>query len=304
MNAAAVRSEKTGPVICGVDTIESLPFVLENAQQLAAAYGARLLVVHAFDEPVAEAEDVLAAIRLRTEADRSAEIHVVEGSPADRILELARTERGAWLVVGAQGTRSFGAGIFGSVPRKLVQEAVCPLVIVRRGASALTGTPGRPDPAIVCGVDGSAHALAAVGTAADLAGTLDCRVALVHAPRSAKSFVRYLGRSTTPSLSVQPDALDRLTREILDAALEVVGDRPVSVHVEPGVPAEVLISVAEREGGRAIVVAGRGIGAVHAAVLGSVSESLVTSATVPVVVLPEGAEAAGNHLPAEASSAP
>jgi nucleotide-binding universal stress UspA family protein len=39
-----------------------------------------------------------------------------------------------------------------------------------------------------------------------------------------------------------------------------------------------------------IVIAGRGTGTVQASLLGSVALELISSAEVPVVVLPEGAE--------------
>jgi nucleotide-binding universal stress UspA family protein len=48
--------------------------------------------------------------------------------------------------------------------------------------------------------------------------------------------------------------------------------------------------VARDEHGRLIVIAGRGMGTVQASLLGSVAMALVSSAEIPVVVLPEGAE--------------
>jgi nucleotide-binding universal stress UspA family protein len=102
----------------------------------------------------------------------------------------------------------------------------------------------------------------------------------------------YLGRATTPSLSVQPDSAARQSREIIQAALDAVGDQHASAQIEAGDPARVLESVAQRENGRMIVVASRGIGAAHAAVFGSVTLSLLASAAVPLVIVSEAAERA------------
>jgi nucleotide-binding universal stress UspA family protein len=62
--------------------------------------------------------------------------------------------------------------------------------------------------------------------------------------------------------------------------------------VEPGAPAGVLATVADREDASLIVIAARGMGAVRAAFLGSVTTALATSATRPMVVLSEPAELA------------
>src|SRR5262249_11900019 len=132
-------------------------------------------------------------------------------------------------------------------------------------------------------------ALAAARIASGLAERLGYRVAVVHAPRTLKSLT-YVGRSTTPSLSQQPDQVAREGRSIVDAAVELVGDRPTSPSVAAGPPAEVLESVAKVENGRLIVIAGRGTGTVTATLLGSVALALISSAEVPVVVVTELAE--------------
>jgi nucleotide-binding universal stress UspA family protein len=56
---------------------------------------------------------------------------------------------------------------------------------------------------------------------------------------------------------------------------------------EPGPPAEVLESVAQREEARLIVITARGLGGVRASLLGSVAAELSAAATRPVVVLSE-----------------
>jgi nucleotide-binding universal stress UspA family protein len=62
--------------------------------------------------------------------------------------------------------------------------------------------------------------------------------------------------------------------------------------VEPGPPTKVLASVADRESARLIVIAARGVGALRAALLGSVAAELPAEAARPVVVLSVPAAAA------------
>jgi nucleotide-binding universal stress UspA family protein len=280
-------------IVCGIDDPVEAQSVLDTARWLAAACDGQLVVVHAFDEPVRDAEHVMLAIRDHTDADRNVEIRLVEGAPAERLLEVAGEERADFLVVGSRGRGALASGLLGSVSRSLVRTAACPVVIVPPKAAPPTAGTG-DDAAIVCGVDGSDHARAAARLAAELARRLGLRVAVVHAPRSKKS-LSYVGRSTTPSLSQQPDQVDRRSLEIVQEAVDALGDVPSAVYVEPGRPDQVLEAVAGRERGRLIVIAGRGAGPVSASVLGSVAHSLVTSADVPIVVLTEAAERAGTE---------
>jgi nucleotide-binding universal stress UspA family protein len=262
--------------------------IIDTARWLAAAYNAQLVVAHAFDEAVLDAEQIMDEVRLRTAADRQVETRLVEGSPAERLLGIADEEGAAFIVAGSRGRGAMASGVLGSVSRTLVRNANCPVVVVPPNSGDPSDA-GDGDATIVCGVDGSDHALAAARVARALAERLGYRVAVVHAPRSLKSMT-YLGRSTTPSLSQQPDQVARQSSEIVQAAVDLLGDRPSSAHIEAGPPAEVLESVARDENGRLIVIAGRGTGTVQAALLGSVALELISSAEVPVVVLPEGAE--------------
>src|SRR5262249_32335662 len=157
-----------------------------------------------------------------------------------------------FIVVGSRGRGAIASSLLGSVSRELTEKATCPLVVVPPNATAPTKD---GDAAIVCGVDGSEHALAAARVAGDLAERLGYRVAVVHASRTARSLLSYVGRSTTPSMSVQPDVADRLSREIMDDAVQALGGEAAYADVEPGEPAEVLQSVAKREHGRRIVAA-------------------------------------------------
>ena len=274
-------------IVCGVATADSQT-VLDTAAWLADKHRANLIVVHAFDEPVIDAEEVMDAIRAGTSSARDVETRLVEGSPAERLLEVAREEDADLLVVGSRGRGALAGGLLGSVTRELTQTAECPVVIVPPNASS----PSAGEGTVVCGVDGSQHALAAARVARRLGERLGYGVALVHASRTARSLLTYVGRSTTPSVSVQPDIADKQSQEILQQAAEAVGGEPAFAEVEAGDPAQVLLSVAKRENGRMIVIAARGVGAVHAALLGSVAVSLLQDADVPVVVLSEPAERA------------
>lgn len=282
-------------IVAGVDRSDAAEPVVDAAGWLASALDARLLVVHAVAEPVEEAEHLLESLRARLPGADDTSMRLVEGSPADRLIEVADEEDAELLVVGSRGRGALSSAVLGGVSRKVARDARCPVVVVPPAASI--GGPeagGGSDGTVVCGVDGSGHAVSAAQVAGRLAEYLGGRLLVVHARQDLKAVVSYRGaRSTTPPVTGQPDAVRRQADRVVEEAVEAVdADVEAMGLLEPGAPAEVLAAVADREDARLIVVAARGMGAVRAAFLGSVTTALATSAMRPVVVLSEPAELA------------
>jgi len=151
---------------------------------------------------------------------------------------------------------------------------------------------GGGETAIVCGVDGSDHAVAAARTSGELAGALGGRVVVAHALKDLRATIAYLGaRSTQPALTGQPDAREAEAVRIVEEALGAAGDGAAGV-IEPGAPWDALQAVAEREDALMLAVAARGQSAARAALLGSVATRLAEEATRPILVVPEPAEGA------------
>ncbi|HEU6446340.1 MAG TPA: universal stress protein [Gaiellaceae bacterium] len=122
-----------------------------------------------------------------------------------------------------------------------------------------------------------------------MAARLGYRLVLVHALQDVKAAFTYLGaRGGTPAVVAQPDEQRNQASGILDDARGSAGVEATLV-IESGPPWDVLESVAEREHGRLLVVAARGLGGVRATLFGSVAARLAASAARPVVVLPESA---------------
>jgi nucleotide-binding universal stress UspA family protein len=129
---------------------------------------------------------------------------------------------------------------------------------------------------IICGVDGSVDSRAALGVAARLAARLGDRLVLAHA-------VEY-GPVTYEAYSPLGGMAPRLDFAAVDAGLDQAERRVLT-----GLPAERLAELADEEDAELIVVGSRGHGALKAAFLGSVSNSLVGVARCPVLIVPPGA---------------
>ncbi|GAB5536946.1 MAG: universal stress protein [Rubricoccaceae bacterium] len=165
------------------------------------------------------------------------------------------------IVMGRHARRGLGRAVLGSVAEHLVREAPCPVATVVPSDDAPDASIDAP-PIVLCAVDLSEASATAVDLAAELAEGLGARLDLVHA---------------APSGSDAHERVDAL-------AAEVTGKVEVRSDVRAGSPAEV-IAEAISETSPALVVVGRRAG--MARLLGSVSERIVKTVAVPVVVAPE-----------------
>lgn len=105
---------------------------LDRARQLADAWQAALLVVHAMPRTSESPEP--ARQRIERELGRevpAAAIHVLEGEPVDAILAVARRERCDLIVLGDQGGPA-APPMAGSTTQALARKAPCSLLVVKR----------------------------------------------------------------------------------------------------------------------------------------------------------------------------
>jgi nucleotide-binding universal stress UspA family protein len=143
---------------------------------------------------------------------------------------------------------------------------------------------------VVCGVDGSAQSQAALTVAARLADSVDARLVVAHVVEQLHTPYAALG-ATGPGLPAPPPATvleaqvrdgERLVKDMTEQAGLGTAER----RVVSGVPAHELAKLAEDENAAFIVVGSRGRSALKAAVLGSVSTTLIGVAHRPVLVIP------------------
>jgi nucleotide-binding universal stress UspA family protein len=210
------------------------------------------------------------------------EAHLVEGRPADAILDLAERVGADLIVVGSRGLGSVKRLLVGSVSLGVVHHADRPVLVVR----------GRswPPVRVVIGEDFSEDARSAAGLGVPLAKLLGAETVLVHAyegmpphpetlPRDDRELYelmveKYLGRA-------EP-ALEARAAELEDA----YGVRP-RVRLPEGESARMLSAVAASFSETVLLVVGsRGLGAGGRVLLGSVSTKVLMAARGPVLVCP------------------
>ncbi|MCU4182861.1 universal stress protein [Acidiferrimicrobium sp. IK] len=198
-------------------------------------------------------------------ATTTAVVHrLVRCGPAAPVLRMLAVRRGAaMLVVGRGGASGLGRLVVGSVSDALAQDPPQPLAVVPAGYA----NAARAKVAVV-GVDGSAHADAALRWAATRAAATASRVRAV------------LARDGGDRHRPPPDARLDAVLAGLDPALRALVD-PAVVQ---GTPADALCHAA---GDADLLVVGtRGLGPLRRRVLGSTSRAVLHGCRVPLVIVP------------------
>lgn len=107
-----------------------------EALRLAQAWSVPLLAISAAltEEEYPEVEEILQ--KLQGEAEQQGvplEAHMVQGRPADAILRAAEVLKADLLILGSHGRTGLTRLFLGSVAERVVGQAACPVLIVKRG---------------------------------------------------------------------------------------------------------------------------------------------------------------------------
>src|SRR3954470_17111270 len=139
---------------------------------------------------------------------------------------------------------------------------------------------------ILVAVDGSAHARRAVADAADLATATNGSLTLITSVPDLKAWV--LGGTVAAPVDIESlrKATERDYRKLLDEAAATV---PAEIHAHQvlahGPPAHAITEQVATGGHDLVVMGSRGRGGVRALMLGSVSQQVLHSSPVPVLVV-------------------
>jgi len=136
---------------------------------------------------------------------------------------------------------------------------------------------------ILVAVDGSAHAERALEEAVDLARTQRSRITLISV--ASRTAWRFMAGPYTGLLPTQDDADREADATLREAAARLDDDMPVTTIVGQAAAAAAIIKRAAEGGHDLIVMGSRGRGGAAAALLGSVSHSVLNHSHVPVLIV-------------------
>ena len=290
-------------ILVGCDLSPASDQATDRAAAIAAAHGARLVLVHAQpeDAPVGEVDpetqqrlgEVTAAVRVRDArelADRlsrldergvPAEVKSRVGPPDEVLAQVAADLSAELIVIGSQGHTGIARMLLGSVASSTIRHATCD-VLVCRGPAA-TAPFQRPLVAIdfapvAAKVLAHASHVSAPGAPFDV----------VHAWQlpTGSWGATLLGQARFPWSTVR-DAVLASARSLAD---KLVADHqglghPLHVDLVQGPPASVITHAAERAGNDLIAVGAHGRRGVRRLLLGSVAESTIRHSPCSVLVV-------------------
>ena len=288
------RTGQTGGmsrIVVGIDGSPPSRTALRWALEEAARWPAELDVVHTLELPLTAPSMVgpmgLDSMERDAAALLSAEVAaaLAEGAPrptqlsevlgrTDAASAILDTAKGADLiVVGSRGRGGFKGLLLGSVSHRVLNAAVCPVVVTRDQAAPAGG--------IIVGVDHFEASSAALEWALGQAKRSVSPLTVV----GAWSWIDQKNRRFDPGYSEADvragvDELLAGARRAVDAADDV----EVTVRIVNDLPARALIDAAADQ--RLLVVGSRGLGRVRGALLGSVSTQCLHHAPCPVAVVP------------------
>lgn len=141
---------------------------------------------------------------------------------------------------------------------------------------------------ILVSYDGSEHASNALRMACGLAMKFDAELHLAHVPQVDTPAV-FIGAyaDAMPIMPTEEEIAEAGTRIIAqsDEQAEKAGAKITRHHVGRGLPARHTLKVAEEIGADLIVMGRRGLGALSALALGSVSQSITHGAKCPCLTV-------------------
>jgi len=200
------------------------------------------------------------------------------GNPADTVARLAKREQADLLVIGSRGVNEFQPMLLGAISRKLLMQAPCPVLTVKKPANRLKR--------VLLGADGSIESWEAVAWLRRLheQSRPAVTVASVIPPLPLESL-----RLPSLALAVGNQVEGVLRREAQKLTARVVGTLKKAGFSAEGIvlsgsPGAELFTLATRERANLIVVGSRSGRSAHEYFMGSVADTVVKHAPCSVLV--------------------
>jgi nucleotide-binding universal stress UspA family protein len=291
-------------ILCPVDRSPSSLQAFDRAIAIARRRGARLHLLEVVDS-VASAggtvgpkqagllnearatleRDVRQMLVSRRASDVKVEIVMREGNVVREILAQAADSHADLVVIGSHGRGGVQRLVLGSVAEKVLRQATCPVLTIRRGVSR----PRRNRSSfktILCPTDLSAAGNNAVAYAKRLARAENARLIVM----SAIEWPFGAAVTSGPAAELQ-EALEADTRRALARLLprRAAGRPAAQAIVVHGKASAAIVELAGARSADLIVMGVSGRGALDVVLLGSTTHHVIRHGEWPVLTVPPGA---------------
>lgn len=258
-----------------------------HAVDFARRLTAELVVLHVQER---EEEDLERSSLLPTEPPTGIALREIvhrADKPGPAIAEVARAEAADLIVVGTHGRTGLRRLFLGSVAERVVREASCAVLTVPEGAPR----PGQGR--ILAPIDFSDFAEPVIQHAMALASLYGTGLDLLHVIQDVAVPTAY---GLEPVVLTSPEIVDRLDASLRQFAADATEGLPESAasvdvvtHVETGFVGAAITQFAAGHGTGLIVLASHGLTGIEHALVGSVTEKVVRTASCAVATVRAGA---------------
>ncbi|QFU81549.1 universal stress protein [Natronorubrum aibiense] len=253
---------------------------LEYAGEIAAAENLTVHILHVVDpdaDPAERTEPLSDGREWAGETGAPVIDEVHTGEPEDAILEYAATHDVDAIVMGTRGRRGVGRLLLGSVTEAVVRDAPVPVLVVRGAPEVKREYPLKT---IVVPIDGSTHADAAFEEALSIANHHDATVHLL-------SVVDVAPVGIDEENDFRLEQLEQYAQQVLEDGItqaESAGVDAVSA-VEHGSAHRRIRDYTDDVDADLVVMGTHGRRGLDRLLLGSVTERVLRTATVPVLTV-------------------
>jgi nucleotide-binding universal stress UspA family protein len=214
---------------------------------------------------------------------RSVEWELVRGKPTEAIVAEARTFGADLVVLGSRGHGRLDSMLLGSVSAHVVDQAPCPVLIVRGSAESISR--------VLLAEDGSEHAAAASAVVGSWSVFHDLPVDVMAVASLPSTWSSGLAPTmVAEAVEAYAETLSSIREERVQLAeataarLRAVGVRASATIREGDVAAEIVAAAVEF-GSDLIVLGSRGVSGIARALLGGVARSVLLHAPCSVLVV-------------------
>ena len=266
-------------------------------ERMAEVFGGTIELVHVLTATPVLANTVsdpvsmnryLSSVAARLSTRFPVRTSVLEGDPTEELLALTAHTPDTMVVMATHGWGGLRRVAFGSIADKLMREGSAPVAVIRRSA----GTQVRAPRHLLLALDGSELAEQSLSPAIRLAKAYGAEIHLVRVVNA--SFSPYLASSFDLS-PAEPVLLAELADQMHDEArgyldevatsLRRQGIR-VSWEVRADIPGDEIVRAAETSAADLIVMSSHGRGGIRRLVLGSVTDTVLRTGSIPLLVIP------------------
>lgn len=280
-------------IVVGIDGSEFSKAALIESSNWIKRHGGQIIMVHAvyFDE-----EEFIIAPEQRekrfeigkricyqsmetvsSEFNVKAESLICEGEPPDVIVDIAREKKVDLISMGTYGRKGLKRLIIGSVTSKVILNAPCDVMVVKRASSDYSGM----YKSILVPFDGSEFSKKALSRACELSKIEDAKVTVVYVIPRYEEMIEFFKTEFIKK------AMFEEAEKILNIAKKIAEEKEITIAtvVKEGHSADQIIETSTALKNDLIVIGIYGWKGVSKAIMGSTAERVIMNAECPVLTV-------------------